>query len=699
MAAGQGDLGAIVDLLDRAKISIDVTDGMGLTALHVATITSQVDAAQLLLTRGASPHKRAAEFQNGTALHAAAHEGNVKMARVLLAAGAPVGATDDDGGSALHTAVTAGDAAVTRLLLDAGAPVDLANGKGFTALHLASQFGNEELIRVLVAGGADVNALAIGSGAGRTALHVAAFGGKIGAVRALIESGASFTRSRLSGGTPLDDAICLAGHQSRQMIFTAKPTIALQIATDLLSSLDAAREAAAAPHPWQGQTPLHAVAYRNVPGSAPAMVELLKSYGAVEDATYHIQTGDQLELDAQAQGTRLRGSSSDSTSDLRSTQASSAALRLAALEEYAMATRIDPHSAAAYMRLGAAQSRVHASSVVATQAVTVEPSGAVEAQPVTRDEALASFRTAHKLLPNEGAAQEDEEEDAEAFARFRYRLALAGIEGASSNTIGAAIAAQDIGELSVHVDDTDASHEWAVRAVGLWRRQGVVVFPSLLNRTTVDALKATALHTLKDETAIDRSDSIRESGIGGSLRSLRAVSVSAYREALGALASKLAPFLAGALNDERQLMLGSSVLRTSPGAKAQGWHRDNSLRDDRLAKAQIALGEQAAGQGVIEVQPATHNRLDKDPKEGNMRDEMSIGVPMAVPAGTVVFYAPTLRHRGGAHELEKREDRLVFALTLQGEKGMLPCGIPITAAPEDVGRWWIVNGTVRESAL
>ena len=274
-------LGAIVDLLDRAKISIDATDGMGLTALHVATITSQVDAAQLLLTRGASPHKRAAEFQNGTALHAAAHEGNVKMARVLLAAGAPVGATDDDGGSALHTAVTAGDAAVTRLLLDAGAPVDLANGKGSTAIHLASQFGNDELIRVLVAGGADVNALAIGSGAGRTALHVAAFGGKIGAVRALIESGASFARSRLSGGTPLDDAICLAGHQSRQMIFTAKPTIALQIATDLLSSLDAAREAAAAPHPWQGQTPLHAVAYRNVPGSAPAMVELLKSYGAL----------------------------------------------------------------------------------------------------------------------------------------------------------------------------------------------------------------------------------------------------------------------------------------------------------------------------------------------------------------------------------------------------------------------------------
>ena len=142
----------------------------------------------------------------------------------------------------------------------------------------------------------------------------------------------------------------------------------------------------------------------------------------------------------------------------------------------------------------------------------MEPSGAVETQAVTRDEALASFRTAHKLLQNDGAAQEGEEEEAEAFARFRYRLALAGIEGASSNTIGAAIAAQDIGELSVHVDDTDASHEWAVRAVGLWRRQGVVVFPSLLNRTTVDALKATALHTLKDETAIDRSDSIRESG-------------------------------------------------------------------------------------------------------------------------------------------------------------------------------------------
>lgn len=279
-------------------------------------------------------------------------------------------------------------------------------------------------------------------------------------------------------------------------------------------------------------------------------------------------------------------------------------------------------------------------------------------------------------------------------------MALVGIRFAGmarpdgSGDVDGFVAARSIADLSVDV--TEAPIAWAARAVGLWRQQGVVVFPSLLSGAALHSLRTVVRRTLRNASAIDRSDSIRESGVSGSLRTLKGLGVSRYREALGLIASRLSLTLSHALLDSSQLLLGSSVLRTSAGAKHQDWHRDNSLRDERIVKVQISLSGSAADQGVLEVQPASHNRLDRGPQEGNERDQRAASVAMAVPAGSIVLYAPSLRHRGRAHT--QGEDRVVVALTLLGARGQPPCGIPITASPEDVGRWWLVDGAVQESS-
>merc|ERR1719399_1358124 len=96
-------------------------------------------------------------------------------------------------------------------------------------------------------------------------------------------------------------------------------------------------------------------------------------------------------------------------------------------------------------------------------------------------------------------------------------------------------------------------------------------------------------------------------------------------------------------------------------------------------------------QGVLGVQPGTHNSLEPD---GEDDADRLPSVAMAVPKGTVVFYAPSLRHRGGVHKLKR--DRMVWALTLQSSHALAPCGIPVTVSHEDVGRWWLVDGRVHD---
>jgi len=120
----------------------------------------QVEAA---LGRGANVNSPAGSW-GSTPLHAAAVNGHVEVAHVLLAARADLNARDRWESTPLHTAALA-QVEVAQVLSAAGADVNARDANGNTPLHSASNGsavvgdrGNIEVVQILLAAGADFNA-------------------------------------------------------------------------------------------------------------------------------------------------------------------------------------------------------------------------------------------------------------------------------------------------------------------------------------------------------------------------------------------------------------------------------------------------------------------------------------------------------------------------------------------------------------
>ena len=128
-------------------------------------------------------------------LHIASHFGILPLAEKLLTQGGfmtrvkrhSIDRKGNQGMAALHWAAKDGHLAIARLLLEKGADIKAKDKYGMTALHLAASPGHEGLIRLLLEMGADINAK---DKYGTIALHLAALSGSEGVVRLLLEMGA-----------------------------------------------------------------------------------------------------------------------------------------------------------------------------------------------------------------------------------------------------------------------------------------------------------------------------------------------------------------------------------------------------------------------------------------------------------------------------------------------------------------------------
>ena len=91
-----------------------------------------------------------------TPLMKAAHHGDGKIIRLLIAAGAQVNARNADGNNALWLACVGGHLDMIDALVEAGIDIDNRNDNGATALMYAASSGKAAVVERLLAKGADV---------------------------------------------------------------------------------------------------------------------------------------------------------------------------------------------------------------------------------------------------------------------------------------------------------------------------------------------------------------------------------------------------------------------------------------------------------------------------------------------------------------------------------------------------------------
>src|SRR5688572_21894755 len=168
----------------------------------------------------------APEPDGTTALHWAAHNGDVDLVQRLIRAGANVKAVNAFGPTPLSEAAGLADPAVLRALLEAGASVESPNADGQTALMIVARTSRVDAARLLLTHGANVTT--VEKWGGQTALMWAAAENQPAMVRALIAAGANV------------NARAIVNDWGRQV--TAEPRANYRPAGGLTPLLYAARE-------------------------------------------------------------------------------------------------------------------------------------------------------------------------------------------------------------------------------------------------------------------------------------------------------------------------------------------------------------------------------------------------------------------------------------------------------------------------
>jgi ankyrin repeat protein len=200
-----GDVEQIKMIYKTIPEIVDATDEKGFTALHVAAGNRQIAVARTLIGLRAKINARA--FNGQTPLHSAARNGDVAMAALLITNRAEIDARDNLGQTPLLMVLQSASAVA---LAEAGASSDGGQRRGDMKEALARSRAsvlsrNEEIVNLLLRSGADANVT--DRTTRRSALHVAASLGHAPLVNALVRYRARVDALDTRGETPLAYAL------------------------------------------------------------------------------------------------------------------------------------------------------------------------------------------------------------------------------------------------------------------------------------------------------------------------------------------------------------------------------------------------------------------------------------------------------------------------------------------------------------
>ncbi|HEV8266242.1 MAG TPA: ankyrin repeat domain-containing protein, partial [Gemmatimonadales bacterium] len=140
-AASVGRTDRVAELLDRDPSLLNAYSGDGFFPLGLAAFFGHPDTVRLLLGRGADVTQVARNPMRIQALHAAVAGRSFEVVRLVVEAGAPIDAKQQEGWTPLHAAVHQPNLEMTRYLLAHGADPKLQNDAGKSAIGLAADQG------------------------------------------------------------------------------------------------------------------------------------------------------------------------------------------------------------------------------------------------------------------------------------------------------------------------------------------------------------------------------------------------------------------------------------------------------------------------------------------------------------------------------------------------------------------------------
>lgn len=182
----------LVEMLIAAGADLHATACGGQTAVSLAASGRNPELFDLLLKKGCPI---------GPALNGAIYSRNADAVKRLIKLGANVNEQDRQFGyTPLSTATDVGDAKLAKMLIDAGADVGARDFMGQTPLHNAAMNGRTSVMKVLMDAGGETEAQ---TKDGDTVLMVAVWMGQVKAAELLLERGADPNKSGKSSPAPL----------------------------------------------------------------------------------------------------------------------------------------------------------------------------------------------------------------------------------------------------------------------------------------------------------------------------------------------------------------------------------------------------------------------------------------------------------------------------------------------------------------
>lgn len=150
----QGDVAQLETLLAANRSLVSVLSSDGWTPLHLAALFGRLEAARLLMNKGAEVSARSGNAMENSPLHAAAAGRAADVAKLLIERGASPNARQNGGWTPLHAAAQNGDVAFARVLIDSGADVSIRADNQQSALDLALLKGHQGMVEFLESRGA-----------------------------------------------------------------------------------------------------------------------------------------------------------------------------------------------------------------------------------------------------------------------------------------------------------------------------------------------------------------------------------------------------------------------------------------------------------------------------------------------------------------------------------------------------------------